>query len=590
MTDAPDIRSYSLLEFFARNYKVPRYQRNYSWGEEQVTQLLKDLFEFNDSNDPFYLLGDVIAANCQDKDFDFDLIDGQQRATTLVILFSVLYKNLKAGEASDDDLQELFNALKKQGNLRLKMSGEASEIVLSYINGANVSDLDKSTPSRENVVSALEVIIKALKEQFEVDSFDGQLKFTNRLLSKVYLGRLTLASMDQATEFFERVNNRGVKLTSAELLKNRLLQNIVGDAEYEWAADRWDSAEKGLMNKSKIGSLEYLLRQMRQADLGQKVQDKELFKKMEPLVKDEESCLRLIDEISTKQQALLQILDNKTPQGGPDPFPEGTDFFGFTQAIGVKLAGSHLSPDTYLHLSKRLAARSILSLLASERSQSFEKQTPGWSQSIKGLGASAGVAEVDSCLNFQEEEIRQLFAIAWQMFKDLKYNGTPGQIKRIRYILAKANHLVNEIAPEHNYSLKDFLTTSKKSKRALLPGFDIDHIYAQSPNEGLQHLHNIGNLTLLHSTDNSGAGADEPVDKKVVYGHSKAYLTKALTKFEQTPKVENVIAQYRVAAIDDNVTWGTEAFEARASMYWGLVATSLIQDLGFDFNLDLKFD
>ena len=590
MTDAPDIRSYSLLEFFARNYKVPRYQRNYSWGEEQVTQLLKDLFEFNDSNDPFYLLGDVIAANCQDKDFDFDLIDGQQRATTLVILFAVLYKNLKAGEASDDDLQELFNALKKQGNLRLKMSGEASEIVLSYINGANVSDLDKSTPSRENVVSALEVIIKALKEQFEVESFDGQLKFTNRLLSKVYLGRLTLASMDQATEFFERVNNRGVKLTSAELLKNRLLQNIVGDAEYDWAADKWDSAEKGLMNKSKIGSLEYLLRQMRQADLGQKVQDKELFKKMEPLVKDEESCLRLIDEISTKQQALLQILDNKTPQGGPDPFPEGTDFFGFTQAIGVKLAGSHLSPDAYLHLSKRLAARSILSLLASERSQSFEKQTPGWSQSIKGLGASAGVAEVDSCLNFQEEEIRQLFAVAWQMFKDLKYNGTPGQIKRIRYILAKANHLVNEIAPEHNYSLKDFLTTSKKSKRALLPGFDIDHIYAQSPNEGMQHLHNIGNLTLLHSTDNSGAGADEPVDKKVVYGHSKAYLTKALTKFDQTPKVENVIAQYRVAAIDDNVTWDTEAFEARASMYWGLVSTSLIQDLGFDFNLDLKFD
>jgi hypothetical protein len=200
------------------------------------------------------------------------------------------------------------------------------------------------------------------------------------------------------------------------------------------------------------------------------------------------------------------------------------------------------------------------------------------------------VAEVDSCLNFQEEEIRQLFAVAWQMFKDLKYNGTPGQIKRIRYILAKANHLVNEIAPEHNYSLKDFLTTSKKSKRALLPGFDIDHIYAQSPNEGMQHLHNIGNLTLLHSTDNSGAGADEPVDKKVVYGHSKAYLTKALTKFDQTPKVENVIAQYRVAAIDDNVTWDTEAFEARASMYWGLVSTSLIQDLGFDFNLDLKFD
>jgi hypothetical protein len=590
MTDAPDIRSYSLVEFFARNYKVPRYQRNYSWGEEQVTQLLKDLFDFNESSDPFYLLGDVIAANCQDRDFDFDLIDGQQRATTLVILFAVLYKDLKAGNATDDDLQELFNALKKQGQLRLKMSGDASEIVLNYLNGTNVSELDKSTPSRENVVSALEVIIKALGEQFEADKFDNLLRFTNRLLSMVYLGSLTLASMDQATEFFERVNNRGVKLTSAELLKNRLLQNIVGDAEYDWAADKWDNAEKGLMNKSKIGSLEYLLRQMRQADLGQKVQDKELFKKMEPLVKDEESCLRLIDELSTKQQALLQILENKTPQGGPDPYPEGTDFFGFTQAIGVKLAGSHLSPEAYLHLSKRLAARSILSLLASERSQSFEKQTPGWSQSIKGLGASAETSDVDACLNFQEEDMKQLFAVAWQMFKDLKYNGTPGQSKRIRYILAKANHLVNEIAPEQNYSLKDFLTTSKKSKRALLPGFDIDHIYAQAPNVGMEYLHNIGNLTLLHSTDNSGAGADEPIDKKVIYGHSKAYLTKALTNFDQTPRVENVIAQYRCATIDDDETWSSDKFEARALMYWNLVSGSLIADLGFDFKLDPKFD
>jgi hypothetical protein len=329
---------------------------------------------------------------------------------------------------------------------------------------------------------------------------------------------------------------------------------------------------------------------MRQADLGQKVQDKELFKKMEPLVRDEESCLRLIDELSTKQQALLQILENKTPQGSPDPFPEGTDFFGFTQAIGVKLAGSHLSAEAYLHLSKRLAARSILSLLASERSQSFERQTPGWSLSIKGLGASAGTTDVDACLNFQEEDMKQLFAVGWQMFKDLKYNGTPGQSKRIRYILAKANHLVNEIAPEQNYSLKEFLTTSKRSKRALLPGFDIDHIYAQAPNVGMEHLHNIGNLTLLHSTDNSRAGADEPIDKKVIYGHSKAYLTKALTNFDQTPRVENVIEKYRCATIDEDETWSADKFEARAMMYWDLVTGSLIEDLGFDFKLDPKFD
>ena len=586
----PEIRNYKLSEFFSSTYRVPRYQRNYTWGENEIGLFMDDLVEFGQSNDEYYLLGEAIAANLPNSDYDYELIDGQQRATTLMVLFAVLHKKLENSKASALEMIETTNALyQSDGALRVSMSGNASESVLAYLEGTKLEDLEKDTRSKENVVTAFEVISKYLEDSFPEANKETWVQLSRRLIGKVYLGRLTLESVDQATDFFERVNNRGSQLTNADLLKNRLLQNIASESDYQWAAETWAEAERNLMNKGKLGSIEFLLRQLRQAALRTKVQEGELYQKTKELVANEDGCLKLVDLIASKHKALANILQAKSPSNSDDLPAQETSFFNFTQGVGVKLAGSHLTSSQFDHLSMRLTARSILSLLAAERSQSFEKLVPIWSNEISKLTAESSLEDIDKALGFDEIQIEELFDVAQQRHYSLRYDGTPGQLKRIRFTLAKDNHIVNQKAPTINFKMSDFLTTSKQSKKNSLPGFDIDHIFAKSSDSAGDYVHKIGNLTLLHSTDNSSAGASEPVDKQTVYSQSKAVLTLALTKkIQLSPGVESAIEPYRVASIDSGAVWTEEEFNARAKMYWEIIAKSLVEDLGLD--LKLKFD
>ncbi len=586
----PEIRNYKLSEFFASTYRVPRYQRNYTWGDVEIGLFMDDITTFALSNDEYYLLGEAIAASLPNSDFDYELIDGQQRATTLMVLFAVLHKRLEAVQASAHQMMETTNALyQSDEGLRVSMSGNASESVVAYLNGTPIEDLPKDTRSKENLVTAFEVIENKLDEAIPDADKETLINFSRRIIGKVYLGRLTLESVDQATDFFERVNNRGSQLTNADLLKNRLLQNIASESDYQWAAETWSEAERNLMNKGKLGSIEYLLRQLRQAALRVKVQEGELYIKTKELVSSEDGCLKLVDLISSKHKALANLLQSKTPTSEADAPAQETSFFNFTQGIGVKLAGSHLSQSQFAHLSKRLTARSILSLLAAERSQSFEKLVPIWSNEISKLTVESSTDDIDAALAFETRAIQELFDVAEQRHFALRYDGTPGQLKRIRYTLAKDNFVVNQKAPTINFTMTDFLTTSKHSKKNSLPGFDIDHIFPKSADSAGEYTHKIGNLTLLHSTDNSSAGASEPVDKQTVYSHSKAVLTLALTqKVELPTAVEASIAPYRVASIDNGENWTAEEYEARSRMYWEIVSASLAQDLGVD--IKLKFN
>lgn len=583
----PEIRNYKLSEFFASTYRVPRYQRNYTWGDSEIGLFMDDITSFALSNDEYYLLGEAIAATLPHSDYDYELIDGQQRATTLMVLFAVLHKKLEDLGASALQMMETTNALYQgEKGIRVSMSGNASEAVVAYLNGTPLEHLVRDTRSKENVVAAFEVIINRLDEALPEADKETLINFSNRVIGKVYLGRLTLESVEQATDFFERVNNRGSQLTNADLLKNRLLQNIASESDYQWAAETWSEAERNLMNKGKLGSIEFLLRQLRQASLRVKVQEGELYAKTKELVSSEDGCLKLVDLISSKHKALANLLLSKSPSNDEDAPAQETSFFNFTQGLGVKLAASHLSPAQFAHLSKRLTARSILSLLAAERSQSFEKLVPIWSNEISKLTGESEFEEIDKALAFEPRDIKELLDVAEQRHFALRYDGTPGQVKRIRYTLAKDNFLVNQRAATINFSMKDFLTTSKHSKKNSLPGFDIDHIFPKSSEAAGEYVHKIGNLTLLHSTDNASAGASEPVDKSTIYSYSKAVLTLALTrKIELPPKVESAIAPYRVASIDNGELWTEKEYEARSLMYWQIIHDSLVDDLGVDINL-----
>jgi len=361
------------------------------------------------------------------------------------------------------------------------MSGKGSEALFHYLNGGELKELKKETPTQKAVFGGIEEINTVLDELFGENKKAGSLHdFFETILENVYFSRLRLEDSEAAFDFFERVNDRGRPLSKTDLLKNRLLQKIKSDTDFENASETWAGAEKRLMPFGRAGSMQYLMKLMAQAESGAKIKDSELFNAWKSKAKDDKSCQQVIDLIDSGSKSLSLLLDDKTPHGDDAVFAQGTNFMGFTQNHGIKLAGAKLNRESYDELAQRLEARALLSLFGLERSQTYEQLAVRWSKRVHDLPVNANVKDVVEAVDVDEESLRSLLTRAKQGIAELRYGSTPGQTKRIRLFLAIINFELNSKYPIHHLSISSLLTTSKKLRGQIHHGYDIEHISAAS--------------------------------------------------------------------------------------------------------------
>lgn len=135
-------------------FNIPLYQRLFAWGEGQVKGLLLDLkehFKSTDGNDPYYLG----LLSCIGKGSVYDLIDGQQRFTVMVLLAIVLRQY-------DNRWNGFLNGGKR---LNFVARPKDREYLLEAIEGVTVSEEE----TNEKIESAINVMIGFMKEQFDGD-------------------------------------------------------------------------------------------------------------------------------------------------------------------------------------------------------------------------------------------------------------------------------------------------------------------------------------------------------------------------------------------------------------------------------------
>lgn len=221
-------------------YQIPRYQREYTWTKTHWENLFDDILE----NNPSYFLGSIICIN-QSTDTlavqSLELVDGQQRLTTLSLLFAAVYSALRKHEASLDDDQkvELINLKRK---LVLK-KGDDQIRVIPQVQNNNKSDY-LATLSEIGVISHCDAppyagnrkIFRAFRyfqDRLEqISNGNGQanqlalvMDFLDKV-NKASLVKIEVESHADAYTLFESLNNRGMPLTAIDLIKNKLLSRL----------------------------------------------------------------------------------------------------------------------------------------------------------------------------------------------------------------------------------------------------------------------------------------------------------------------------------------------------------------------------
>lgn len=210
-------------------YQIPDYQRPYSWDKDNLSDLIDDLTTaYHDGDDDYFCGSLVLVDNKADE--RFDVIDGQQRMTTFTIFACVIrdlyLKNLsgKSKKYINNSIRDEFEENKRK--LKFLTSEnyqiEFEETVLKEIDfGKHLKMGQRSNRYYENAIYIKELF------QEKVNSLGVDVdKFVVWLYENVVLTVITCPSQDSAIQIFNVLNDRGMPLSSIDILKSSLMQKL----------------------------------------------------------------------------------------------------------------------------------------------------------------------------------------------------------------------------------------------------------------------------------------------------------------------------------------------------------------------------
>lgn len=224
-------------------YGLDFYQREYTWTEVNVAELVTDLTSsFLEDYRPEherkavaeyrpYFLGPVVTNRDGDKR---NLVDGQQRLTTLTLLIMYLAK-LSADREDAPPLTSLVYS-SMFGTASFNIDVEDRTEVMEAIRSGSDIDLEKASDSARNIWARYQDIAEKFPDEVAGDAL---LYFVDWLLYRVVLVEINTDDADMALEIFETMNDRGLQLSNTDMFKSFILSQIKDQSEIEVANHLW---------------------------------------------------------------------------------------------------------------------------------------------------------------------------------------------------------------------------------------------------------------------------------------------------------------------------------------------------------------
>ncbi len=208
-------------------FRIPIYQRLYVWEEDQVNTLLEDVYRASENNEEQYYLGGIMVTAC-DANNTFDLIDGQQRFTTLWLLSFELNRSLSS----------FINKSNNKGIPKQRISFSIRDFANKFFENPEQIDLlsNEDKDQLENILIAKDTIKEFLKDKSENQKQD----FSNYIYNNLSFIQTEMPKNIDENRLFEVLNNRGEQLKHQDILKSKLIEQLPDIVKTKYA-QLWDS-------------------------------------------------------------------------------------------------------------------------------------------------------------------------------------------------------------------------------------------------------------------------------------------------------------------------------------------------------------
>ena len=529
-------------DVFGKWYVVPSYQRHYVWEEDNINALLEDINDnYIDKNDEEYFLGSFIIQAQNDNN---DLLDGQQRITTLFLLFAFLRDYEKTDDKYRSEFQDYIyqeakpmSGIKERVRLSYEIRGNVKSFINEYIIPSGSIEKnwhlieEKSKDSKEDIsvqhmCKALLCFKKFFDEHPDID-IAKFVVFININMVMIYISADTL---EDAFRMFSIMNDRGVKLGNADILKSSNLEVIADKNDIDHYAKEWEDLQANLgadfdrflsyvrtlyvKTKAKLGLLDEYNKNIFSTGLLKKGES--FFKAIKSYYKIYNRIIQLDNNDNYEYCNLIQVLNS-----GNLP----TDWVPVIMCYYEKYNNQDL-----VEFTKRVTCKAVADMVCGE--------SP--SKRIENLNKMLSVIE-NSISSKDVLSDKQIFGFDEDLFM---YN-IQSDVYGKSY--AKTLLLLLEYKYQDNSNLHSYNLVS------------IEHILPHNPSpnsqwckdyteeERILNVHKIGNLCIIGRRKNTSLGNLDYIEKR------KRYFEKNIANFSRTLSIYNKYQQtWKLSDLNSN--------------------------------------
>ena len=518
---------------------IPLYQRPYAWTKEEAGELLEDLLTFlGDGNETIdelnpYFLGSIVLIKSEQP--AAEIVDGQQRLTTLTILLAALRASLPTEHAND-----LTTFLYQKGSLiagtpnryRLTLREQDADFFKVYIQ--NEGGINKLKELNSADLMESQKLIKEnahlFLQRFQAIGEQCCIRLAQFIITQCFLVVVSTPDFDSAYRIFSVLNNRGLDLSLTDILKADIIGKIPQQQKQKYTK-KWEDTEEDL-GRELFKDLFSHIRMIKD----KKKLNKSVLKDFQENINPAAAPQQFIDEIlAPYANAFSEIVSLRYESvwraeeiNQLFKFLGNIDNFDWVPSAIFYLSRNRNNPDNLARFFTdldRLAAGLMI-----VRSN-INKRIKRYSRLLNAIEQEEDLFNSNSPLQFTPEESNNIVKV---LDSDLYL------MKKIsRYVLVRLDAALSEGEASYNFS-----------------NITVEHVLPQNPGansewmkwfpseqERDQYVHRLGNLVLLSSAKNSQAQNYDFDVKKQKYFTTKtgvspfALTTQVLREQEWTPEV-----------------------------------------------------
>lgn len=543
-------------------YQIPRFQRDYSWTAQEWQDLWDDMMAAMDPEaDTGHYMGYLVLQSSNDK--TFEVIDGQQRLTTLSILIIAALKNfqqlIEQGSEVDHNQRRMEDYRRSYIGFQDPVTFVSkSKLTLNRNNNTYYQQFIvplAHLPKRG--VSSTSKLLRMAFEWFDVritkflDQFPSEIRGTELakliegMSDRLFFTVITVTDELNAYKVFETLNARVVRLSSTDLLKNFLFSIIHqdGDSEHNMSAleDQWES----IVNRLGSETLPEFLR-AHWNSRHSTVRHAELFPRIKKVIKDRKQAFELLRQMNEDMDVYLALMEPEKSGWQPDMKKSASELrmFQIRQPLPLLLAAHRVFPS--MEMATLLRACVVISfrynVIAGFHTNDQERVYGQVAEKIS-QGQFTTLAEILGALKavYVNDEVFEA------SFSEKELRTVSRNKKIVRYLLIEIeNHLSGVLHDIEN------------------DAFGIEHVFPQSSDihwpdfrdeDADQYVYRLGNMTLLESSINRDLGNQAYEVKSARYSNSGFVITQRLAHEYSTWTPEKITSRQKWLAKQARALW-----------------------------------